>query len=293
MGFFDTGGVPAQAFANNFLQTLESGQKHRLEREKLLLAQQQAQEQAKLQAAHIKAYEAMAAENQAQASARQRAEQQQTAFQTGYADLIKPRETYGMMGENVVGGDTMADLDMNPPRMVPGQPTLEQRMNLYRQFATPQQAMQADVSMQNVEANTVSREKINEERNKMLVQRTLDQLASQETRWRERDDARSQAMADKFEAKITEIEKIYGLKRELQDAKKDKDRAPTDKDKLYDSYLEQIKERGEKPMSRYQFDIWMAKQKPDRLQDLIDSLKLGGAQTPATTTRKPLSYFGR
>ncbi len=72
-----------------------------------------------------------------------------------------------------------------------------------------------------------------------------------------------------------------------------KEPTSTDKDKLYDSYVEQMKATKQKPMVRYEFDIWLAKQKPDRFQDLIDSLKPGGVQIPATTTRKPLSSFGR
>ena len=72
-------------------------------------------------------------------------------------------------------------------------------------------------------------------------------------------------------------------------AEKD-DPTPTDKDKLYSSYVDQIKATGQKPMARYQFDIWLAKQKPDRFQDLLDALN---PNMQALPTRKPIGTFDK
>ena len=63
---------------------------------------------------------------------------------------------------------------------------------------------------------------------------------------------------------------------------------PTDKDKLYDSYVDQIKATGQKPMARYQFDIWLAKQKPSFLDELreimIESQGGSGTKKPRPIT---------
>jgi len=225
--------------------------------------------------------------------------EQEKAMRTDLSGLYAPRPEMGMMstggpfvpqGEFAV--DPSLDLPMATGQMIPGKPTTEQLMGVLGKY-DPKSAVTAQVSMRNVDERLTHAIELQNVKSSAEAQRLYDKLESQEKMWRERDDARSQAIADKFDTKMKELEKLYELKGELQAAKEVKPPTPTDKDKLYESYLADIKKRGEKPMTRYQFDIWMAKQKPDRFQDLIDALKPGGVEPPADTKRKPLSSFGR
>jgi len=222
--------------------------------------------------------------------------EQEKAMRTELSGLYAPRPEIGMMstgGPFVPQGDFAVDPSLDLPmatgQMIPGKPTTEQLMGVLGKY-DPKSAITAQVSMRNLDERLTHAMELQNVKSKAEAQRLYDKLESQENMWRERDDSKSQAIADKFDAKMKELEKLYELKGELQDAKREKPPTPTDKDKLYSSYVDQIKATGQKPMARYQFDIWLAKQKPDRFQDLLDALN---PNMQALPTRKPIGTFDK
>jgi hypothetical protein len=250
--------------------------KQQQDQEKEKLQQQQA-----LQAAQI-------AEYQSQADLRRKEMENQDLMRGEVTNLYAPPVAKDPQSFPDGGG------------MMAATPTSEQLMGVYNRYASPKEGLAAQVSLANTDEKVKSNEKIQDERNKAAAQRMIDKLDAQESMFRERMDAQSQALADKLAAQIEAIKTTYGLKQELQDARKEKPPTPTDHDKNYDSYLSQYQKdakagkykNGERAMTRYEFDIWMAKQKPDRFQDLMDALNPGSAKTTTPQTRKPLSAFG-
>lgn len=142
MGFLDNYGGGANAFANNFMNVYQNQQQFQLEREKMLQAKA-------VQEAQMKEYAAQTAEREQATAEKGRLAANDVEYQKGYDALYAPTQQPGLM----------SDEGPNPPRMVPGDPSIEQLLNLQGKYS-PDKAMASRVSMANTEANTASREKI-------------------------------------------------------------------------------------------------------------------------------------
>ena len=105
------------------------------------------------------------------------------------------------------------------------------------------------VNLQKSDETNATREAIAEARAKQQAEALAAKLENAIKILEMRNDAQSQLQAQKLEAVLEQIKLKAGLQKET---------APrlTDADKRYQSHVADAKAKGEKPMSRHDFDIW-------------------------------------
>lgn len=125
-----------------------------------------------------------------------------------------------------------------------------------------------------------SREAIAEARAKAQAEALAARLENAIKILEMRNDAQSQLQAQKLDAVLEQIKLRAGLQKETVPK-------PTDADKLYQSYVDEAKAKGEKPMPRHQFDIWLFNQKEGTRQEgrkeLIEERKPSWEKTKTTS----------
>ena len=295
MGFFDTGGVPAAAFGNAFFGGMERRQTRDLEREKMAQEKAYRDQQQGMWDARTQMIMQQIEESKRKGQMEQQkmlmGQEQQSGFRraaTGMFERPAPGDELLGGGEGMPHQPTGADMFQSmAPFMTPANMTslIGKQMELEKPKelkSTPRLVYGPDGKAE-------------------FIYATAGMALPKGYTWDK------PAPPDKPEKELRKLMVIYNSKGESKPfiLKKDseipkgwstekpgKPPTATDKDKLYASYLVDAKRKGEKPMSRYEFDIWLSKQKGSRFDELLNLLTPSGGGTPGLQ-RKPLEAFER